>query len=181
MSITKQFIQSMLTNMAGVIPMLVVSKRDTMKKLLFITMLAAAVSSLSSCGNYGRGQLVGVQGREEWYMDDPYGMLYIPMGSYNMGPSDQDVPYAVTAKSKTVSVQAFYMDETEITNNEYRQFVYWVRDSIAHLLIGEDHILEEGEYGERINWDEDTWRFLRKCIFQNMKDSTEEEKSIPES
>jgi gliding motility-associated lipoprotein GldK len=125
-----------------------------MKKLLFIGMFAAAVSSFTSCGNYGRGQLVGVQGREEWYMDDPYGMLYIPMGSYNMGPSDQDVPYAVTSKSKTVSVQAFYMDETEITNNEYRQFVYWVRDSIAHLLIGDDHILEEGEYGERINWDE---------------------------
>jgi gliding motility-associated lipoprotein GldK len=47
------------------------------------------------------------------------------------------------------------MDETEITNNEYRQFTRWVRDSIAHLLIGEDHILEEGEYGERINWDEE--------------------------
>ena len=51
-------------------------------------------------------------------MEDPYGMLYIPMGSYNMGPSDQDVPYALTTQAKTVSVQAFYMDETEITNNE---------------------------------------------------------------
>jgi sulfatase modifying factor 1 len=155
MSITKQFIQTMLTIMGSGIPMLAMSKRSTMKKLLFISVLAAALSSLTSCGNYGRGQLTGVQGREEWYMDDPYGMLYIPMGSYNMGPSDQDVPYAVTSKAKTVSVQAFYMDETEITNNEYRQFVHWVRDSIAHLLIGEDHLLEEGEYGERINWDED--------------------------
>lgn len=154
MSITKQFIQTMLTIMASGLRMLAMSKRTTMKKLLFISVLAAAVSSLTSCGNYGRGQLTGVQGREEWYMDDPYGMLFIPMGSYNMGPSDQDVPYAVTSKAKTVSVQAFYMDETEITNNEYRQFVYWVRDSIAHLLIGEDHLLEEGEYGERINWDE---------------------------
>jgi formylglycine-generating enzyme len=102
----------------------------------------------SSCGGGNRGQLLGVQDREEWYMDDPYGMLYIPMGSYNMGPSDQDVPYAMTTQAKTVSVQAFYMDETEITNNEYRQFTNWVRDSIAHLLIGEDHILEEGECGE---------------------------------
>ena len=36
------------------------------------------------------------------------------------------------------------MDETEITNNEYRQFVFWVRDSIAHVILGmyppEDHI-----------------------------------------
>ncbi len=29
------------------------------------------------------------------------------------------------------------MDETEITNNEYRQFVHWVRDSIARDLLGQ--------------------------------------------
>lgn len=96
---------------------------------------------------------MGVQGREDWYQEDPYGMLNIPMGSFQMGASDQDVPYAMTNPSRTVSVQSFYMDETEITNNEYRQFVFWVRDSLAHYLIGEDHILEEGEYGERIDWD----------------------------
>ncbi|TNF27073.1 MAG: gliding motility-associated lipoprotein, partial [Bacteroidetes bacterium] len=83
-----------------------------MRKLLMVMVILAGVASFSSCGKYGRGQLTGVQGREEWYMDDPYGMLFIPMGSYNMGPSDQDVPYAVTAQAKTVSVQAFYMDET---------------------------------------------------------------------
>ena len=33
------------------------------------------------------------------------------------------------APISTVSVKAFYMDETEITNGEYRQFVNWVRDS----------------------------------------------------
>ena len=51
-------------------------------------------------------------------------------------------------------IPAFYMDNTEITNNEYRQFVYWVRDSLAHRLIGGEHLFEEGEYGERINWRE---------------------------
>jgi gliding motility-associated lipoprotein GldK len=76
------------------------------------------------------------------------------MGSYNMGPSDQDVPYAHTAKSKTVSVQAFYMDETEITNNEYRQFVYWVRDSIARRILGEE--VDEEEFLITVNYyDED--------------------------
>jgi sulfatase modifying factor 1 len=71
--------------------------------------------------------LIGVQDRPAWYEVDPYGMNYIPMGSYVMGPSDQDVPYAQWHKSKTVSVQAFYIDQTEITNNEYRQFVFYVR------------------------------------------------------
>ena len=43
------------------------------------------------------------------------------------------------------------MDDTEITNNEYRQYVHWVRDSIAHTILGD---IEEDEYGnERIIWD----------------------------
>jgi sulfatase modifying factor 1 len=107
---------------------------------------------LAGCAGGNNGELTGVMKREKWYQPDPYGMVYIPAGSFNMGPSDQDVPYALTAQSKTVTVQPFYMDNTEITNNEYRQFVYWVRDSLAHRLIGGEHLIEEGEYGERINW-----------------------------
>ncbi|OYT10538.1 MAG: gliding motility lipoprotein GldK, partial [Bacteroidetes bacterium 4572_112] len=127
---------------------------------------------LASCGS-GSGELTGVQDRGEWYQDDPYGMLFIPMGSYNMGASDEDVPYGQSNPSKTVSVQAFYMDETEITNNEYRQFVYWVKDSIAHVILGElgdeeifgNHlkrnkdgdpyeVMEQGQIHNPINWDE---------------------------
>ncbi|HRF80433.1 MAG TPA: SUMF1/EgtB/PvdO family nonheme iron enzyme, partial [Flavobacteriales bacterium] len=97
-----------------------------------------AIVLLASCGGGGQGQLIGVQGRPGWYDVDPYGMNYIGMGSFVMGPSDQDVPYASVAKSKTVSVQAFYMDQTEITNNEYRQFVFYVRDSIAKRILGDE-------------------------------------------
>ena len=127
-----------------------------MKNLLKIRMLAliALPAILSSCGGSGSGQLIGVQNRIAWYQPDPYGMLYLPMGSYNMGPSDQDVPYSTTTRSKTVSVQAFYMDETEITNNEYRQFVVWVRDSIARRILGEE--VDEEEYLITVNsYDED--------------------------
>ncbi|HEY1038615.1 MAG TPA: SUMF1/EgtB/PvdO family nonheme iron enzyme [Bacteroidia bacterium] len=103
-----------------------------MKKLLVI--LASAMAVISGCTQYP-GELVGVKGREEWYQPDPYGTLYIPMGSYHMGPSDEEITYAHSAKSKMVSVQAFYIDDAEISNNEYRQFVYWVRDSIARVLL----------------------------------------------
>jgi formylglycine-generating enzyme len=121
-----------------------------MKKIIFFGMVIAL---FSSCSDGDTGQLIGVQGREVWYQPDPYGMLYIPMGSYIMGPNDPDVPYSTTTKAKTVSVQAFYMDQTEITNNEYRQFVYWVQDSIVHRILGEDneeHLITENEYGEEI-------------------------------
>jgi sulfatase modifying factor 1 len=120
-----------------------------MKRLIIYS---AILLILSSCGGGNRGQLVGAGNRERWYQADPYGMVFIPSGSYNMGPSDQDVPYAQVAQSRSVSVHAFYMDNTEITNNEYRQYVEWVRDSLAHRLIGGEHLVDEGEYGERINW-----------------------------
>lgn len=130
-----------------------------MKKLISFSLL---VIILASCGNSDKGYLIGVQDRPDWYQPDPYGMLYIPMGSYNMGNSDQDVPYAQVSGSKTVSVQAFYIDESEITNNEYRQFVYWVRDSIAHRLLGEtleDHLISSNEEtGEEYNPPFINWR-----------------------
>ena len=130
-----------------------------MRNLFFLSIFLAI---LSSCGNYGNGELTGVQNREKWYTADPYGMLFIKQGSYNMGPSDQDVPWAMTAQSKTVSIAPFWIDETEITNNEYRQFVYWVRDSLARLKLGEEFpefLISTDKYGEEIdppyiNWDE---------------------------
>ena len=119
-----------------------------MKKLF---LLFSFIAIATGCKNTGSGELVGVVGREAWFQADPFGMLFIPMGSFNMGPSDEDVPYAHTTKAKTVSVQAFYIDQTEITNNEYRQFVYWVRDSIARRLLAnggfEDaYLVSEDEY-----------------------------------
>ena len=99
---------------------------------------------------------------------NPYGMNYIHYGSYTMGPSDQDVPYALTSRSKTVTIPAFYIDIHEISNNEYRQFVYWVRDSLFRDVLQENDFEEyfttEDEQGRELdrfinkgyvlNWDE---------------------------
>jgi len=126
------------------------------------SLICAAVIVLSGCGNSGNGYLTGVQGRKNWFQEDPFGMVYIPMGSYNMGPSDQDVAFGVTSQSKTVSLPAYYMDQTEITNNEYRQFVNWVRDSLARRILGEENedewLVSVDEYGEDydvpyLNWE----------------------------
>ncbi len=106
-----------------------------MKKTSII-IFVLAVFILSSCSKTGpQGDLVGVGHGADWFEPDPFGMVFIPQGSYNMGPNDQDVPFAYTAQSKTVSIDPFWMDETEITNSEYKQFVFWVRDSIARRLL----------------------------------------------
>ena len=118
-----------------------------MKKLTYI--LLVMIIAFTGC-NPGNGELIGVQDREEWYQAVPYGMLLIPQGSYTMGNTDQDVPGARTAKTKVVSVAAFYMDQTEITNNEYRQFVYHVRDSMARKILAEE--VDEELYSNTVNY-----------------------------
>ncbi len=130
-----------------------------MKNLAY---LGIGLFLLSGCSSGGGGELVGVQNRNASYSAQPFGMVLVPSGSYRMGQNDQDVPWANTTQAKTVTVPSFWMDETEITNNEYRQFVYWVRDSLAYRMLGEQidaYLISEDEYGEEIdppfiNWEE---------------------------
>ncbi|MDR4988975.1 MAG: SUMF1/EgtB/PvdO family nonheme iron enzyme [Bacteroidales bacterium] len=107
-----------------------------MKRTLFIVLLAMVFAGCSRLGpGRDRGHLTGVQNRPTAVYTTPPGMVLIPAGSFTMGPSDQDIAYAHDATSRRISMSAFYMDETEITNNQYRQFVEWVRDSIARKRL----------------------------------------------
>jgi len=123
-----------------------------MRKLLIIVLVITVF--ISSCGYYGSGDLTGVT-RKTWYTPDPFGMLFVPPGTYQMGPSDQDVPNAMTATSKTVTIQGFWMDETEITNAEYRQFVYWVRDSLALTTLANDASMGNMDLEQTIGYTSD--------------------------
>ena len=80
------------------------------------------------------GQLHGVAPASAYNLSKPPGMVYIPPGTFHMGPSDEDMNYAFTSRNQQISISGFWMDATEITNNEYRQFTNWVRDSIAATL-----------------------------------------------
>ncbi len=95
-------------------------------KKLFVLLMAATL--LASCGSGDRGELVGAQGKN-WNPEKPYGMTLIPGGAFIMGKASDDVAATNSAPTKTVTVPSYYMDETEVTNAEYRQFVHWVRDS----------------------------------------------------
>jgi formylglycine-generating enzyme required for sulfatase activity len=61
-------------------------------------------------------------------LEAPPGMIYIPGGSstikYDQSSSDSNA-------LKKVSLTSFFMDKTETTNQQYRNFTDWVIDSIA--------------------------------------------------
>ncbi len=96
---------------------------------------ASILTLLVSCGKSNdKGELVGVKGKK-WHPEKPFGMTLVPGGAYIMGKSDDDLANVQDAPTKTVTVRSFYMDETEITNSEYRQFVEWVKDSIIRVRL----------------------------------------------
>ena len=128
-----------------------------MKNTLSIFLAVAAIATLTGCSKKNKGstlpndgQLHGVAPGARSGMSKPPGMVYVPSGTFHMGPSDEDVNYAYTARNKQVSISGFWMDATEITNNEYRQFTNWVRDSIAAKLMG---FIKQGKDGnEYVDW-----------------------------
>jgi len=113
-----------------------------MKRHLVLLTLTLIVAS---CGSKNRGELIGVK-QKKWFGEKPYGMTLVEGGSYIMGKSDEDIAQLQNAPARTVTVPSFYMDETEITNSEYRQFVYWVKDSIALAMLARK--ADELELGE---------------------------------
>jgi formylglycine-generating enzyme required for sulfatase activity len=132
-------------------------KKVTLSALILIILL-------TGCGSSNNGELTGVPGRKKFFEPEPLEMAFIPAGNFMMGPSDQDAVFANNAITKSVTVDAFWMDQTEITNNKYRQFVYYVRDSILRTKLGNAGIAdreyfmvdEEGNVIEPnvINWEE---------------------------
>ena len=100
-------------------------------KIVYFLAITVLSLMLSSCGKGGNGELVGAYNRKFKNNAIPLGMVYIPGGRNLLGMTDEDITFYQGKQSKMVSMSPFYMDQTEITNAEYRQFVNWVRDSIA--------------------------------------------------
>lgn len=145
-------------------------------KLYLLILISVAVSS---CMNGDGGELVGVQGRRPWFHPQPFGTVYVPTGTFHVGQADVDVFTTYTSPNKQITVTAFYMDDTEITNNEYRQFVHWVRDSIAAYTIGDEPYIEEDDDGfTHINWEavNDELDYSDPEVMENLEDMI-----VPES
>jgi len=103
-----------------------------MRQLHVVAIFAFLILSCKS--NNTNGELIGDPG-QKWFAGKPYGMELIPSGSYVTGKSIEDIASNLDAPTKTVTVKSFYMDNTEITNGEYRQYVNWVKDSIVRVEL----------------------------------------------
>ena len=55
------------------------------------------------------------------------GLVLIEGGSFAMGRTEQDVTYEWNNTARRVTVSSFYMDETEVSNLSYVEYLYWTQ------------------------------------------------------
>lgn len=126
------------------------------------------------------GEVTGVHGS---YMDEstPYGMVAVNKGSLKVGLADNDSLWGSTTVSRDISVDGFWMDQYEVSNAKYRQFVCWVRDSIIRERLAdpayggdETYKIEEDKNGDpvtpHLNW--------KKAIPSSRKATEDEQRAI---
>ncbi len=115
-----------------------------MKKIFGAVSLVAGLV-FSACGSYDNGELVGVKS-SSWSEPNPYGMVLVKQGHFEIGQSETDSIWGTQNNVKSVSVGSFWMDETEITNGQYKQFVQWVCDSIIRERLADPAYGGNDEY-----------------------------------
>ncbi len=128
-----------------------------MKKVSLKISALALLTLATSCGKSGSGgQLVGEPTTLNYKPPVPLGMVYIPSGVLKIGASDEDVRAKNDAEIRTLQMTGYWMDATEISNADYRQFTNWVRDSMAHQQLGDFKEDAAGnqhlDMSKRINW-----------------------------
>lgn len=133
-----------------------------------IALCAVALMVLTGCFGgkttmASGGEVTGASGRA-FTEPTPYGMTLIKRGHLRMGIEKQDSLWGKETPVKDISVEGFWMDETEVTNSQYRQFVNYVRDSIIRERLAdpayggdETYKIEEDRNGDPVakpylNW-----------------------------
>ena len=108
-----------------------------------LPVILIAVLLLSSCSLFKKKGNSEVSSTTGWNYNDPDnggfevaigaeqqtgpGLVLIEGGVFRMGRIQQDVMFDWNNTPKTVTVSSFYMDETEIKNVDYREYLFWLR------------------------------------------------------
>ncbi|MDR4987268.1 MAG: SUMF1/EgtB/PvdO family nonheme iron enzyme [Bacteroidales bacterium] len=113
--------------------------RISISRLTYSIVVLGSLFFLSSCNLFQQqevsrttGWTLGEEGtgtftRTQLRHQDPGpGMVFIEGGTFVMGRTNEDIMYDWNNLPRRVSVASFYMDETEITNFEYREYLHWL-------------------------------------------------------
>lgn len=112
----------------------------TYSRLALLLMMMILVASLSSCGLFGSKQYSRTT---NWEYNNPEnggfevssikeqfpgpGLILIEGGTFTMGSNQEDVMFEWDNYPRRITLTSFYMDETEVSNVDYLEYLYWLK------------------------------------------------------
>ncbi len=102
--------------------------------VIFGTFLLASCqkeSSSTTGWHYNDPRFGGFQNHPGYEQETGPGLIFVEGGTFAMGRTEQDVMFEWNNTPRRVTVSSFYMDETEVANIDYREYLYWLRHVYA--------------------------------------------------
>ncbi|WMW77398.1 gliding motility lipoprotein GldJ [Flavobacterium sp. 20NA77.7] len=112
-------------------------------KIMALKLLVAITLTIGFTGCSKKGSTKGGSSATGWKINDkkggfqyntkfkqqetPPGMVSVEGGTFTMGKVDDDVMHDWNNSPTKQHVQSFYMDETEVTNMMYAEYLYWLK------------------------------------------------------
>ena len=113
------------------------------KKIMALKLLVVVALTIGFTGCTKKGSTKGGSSATGWKINDkkggfqfndkfkkqetPPGMVPVEGGTFTMGKVQDDVMHDWNNSPNQQHVQSFYMDETEVTNKMYSEYLYWVK------------------------------------------------------
>ncbi|HBX51431.1 MAG TPA: gliding motility lipoprotein GldJ [Bacteroidales bacterium] len=98
---------------------------------MFVLILIASISckeqvSQTTGWNYNDSDNGGYEVVDYVEQETGPGLVLVEGGSFSMGRNEQDVMYDWNNVPRRITVSSFYMDQTEVRNVDYREYLYWL-------------------------------------------------------
>lgn len=110
-------------------------KKNAFKKILFSIAIVALLFgckgkpnvSATTGWNYDDPAWGGFESAVPNDQLDPNGMVFVEGGTYVMGQTTDNVRKEWDNQPRRATVSSFYMDECEVSNQDYREYLYWLQ------------------------------------------------------
>lgn len=117
---------------------------NRINRFLTLIFILGTVVFLSSCGSEQRSSTTG------WEYNNPEtggfevanareqitgpGLVFIEGGTFTMGATQEDLLFDWDNFPRRVTIPSFYMDQTEVSNLDYLEYLYWLQ-----RVFGQDY------------------------------------------
>ena len=122
------------------------------RKSLLVLLCALKVGILTGCGGGNNINFVGKSSSKTGLkynedggftvrnfkgMDPAPGLVFVQGGTYIMGGGEKDIQFAMDNRERQVTVHSFYIDETEIANVDYKEFLFFMLKDSGEVMYSQ--------------------------------------------